>query len=237
MMLTNKLAFIQLSSVSHTQVLADMTFLDNYGFMLDAVTLANFLGFLALVSYILTLLPTIFKVVFPNTKKTELLKKLFKYRRHIGVASFWFTLGHAYLLVLKTNFDFFDLETYLQYYTGITSFFIFTILTITSNDWSIKKLGAKSWKRLHQLTYLAMFLLLLHIWLIMSGDWSYLTPVGLLGMTVIIVLFAVRKWIERRDKQQKDKKNSRKISYQSKVSAYFHEHSCNKLRWILYLIY
>lgn len=207
MMLTNKLAFTQLYSISNIQVLADMTFLDTYVFMLDAVTLANFLGYLALVSYILTLLPSILRVVFPNTKKAEFIKWLFKYRRRLGVASFWFTLGHGYLLVLQINFDFFDIETYSQYYTGVLSFVIFTLLAITSNDWSVKNLGSKNWKKLHQLTYLAIFLLLLHIWSNMSGDWSFLTPVGLLGMTGILVLFSIRKWIDRRDKQQKDKKN------------------------------
>lgn len=218
MMLTNKLAFTQLYSISNTKVLADMTFLDTYVFMLDAVTLANFLGYLALVSYILTLLPSILRVVFPNTKKAEFIKWLFKYRRRLGVASFWFTLGHGYLLVLKRNFDFFDLQTYSQYYTGVSSFVIFTLLAITSNDWSIKKLGAKNWKTLHQLTYLAIFLLLFHIWNNMSGDWTFLTPVGLLGMTVIIILFIRRKWVDRRDKQQKDKKNKPKDKLQSKVS-------------------
>lgn len=217
MVLTNKLALTQLHRLFNAQVLADMTFLDTYVFMLDAVTLANFLGYLALFSYILTLLPSILRVVFPNTKKAEFIKWLFKYRRRLGVASFWFTLGHGYLLVLKRNFDFFDIQTYLQYYTGVSSFIIFTLLAITSNDWSIKKIGAKNWKTLHQLTYLAILLLLLHIWSNMSGDWTFLTPVGILGMTVIIVLFIGRKWIERRDKQQKTKKNKPKDKLTFKI--------------------
>ena len=219
MILTTNLAVIQLFSIFSTQLLGDMTFLDTYGLMLDAVPLANFLGYLALVTYILTLLPSILRVVFSNTKKAEFIKWLFKYRRHLGVASFGFTLGHGYFLVLQRNFDFFDIETYLQYYTGVSSFVIFTLLAITSNDWSVKKIGGKNWKKLHQLTYLAIFLLLFHIWNNMSSDWTFLTPVGILGMTVLIVLFTVRKWIERRDKQQKDKKNQPKAKLLSNVSA------------------
>ena len=187
--------------------------------MLDNVTLPNFLGFLALIAYILTLLPTILRVVFPQTKKAKIIQKLFKYRRHIGVASFWFTLGHAFPLVIQRNFDFFDIETYWQYVTGVSSFVIFTLLTITSNDWSVKNLGAKSWKRLHELTYLAMFILILHIWHTMSGDWSYLTPAGILGITGISVLFITRKWIERRDKQQKGKGEKPTAKLPSRVSA------------------
>jgi hypothetical protein len=30
----------------------------------------------------------------------------------------------------------------------------------------------------------------------MFGHWSYLTPIGIIGMTAISVLFVVRKWIE-----------------------------------------
>lgn len=221
MLVTIELAFIQLSSpfTPSTQLLAETTFLDTSRFMLDAVTLANFLGFLALVSYILTLLPTILRVVFPNTKKAEIIKSLFKYRRHIGIAAFCFTLGHGYLLVLKRNFDFFDLETYSRYFTGVSSFVIFTALAVTSNDWSVKKLGVTNWRTLHQSTYLAMFLLILHIWLVMSGDWSYVTPIGILGMTAIIVLFTARKWIERKDKQQKSKGRQPKPKSPFKVSA------------------
>lgn len=218
MLLIIELAFTHLSHffISGTQRLADMTSLVTFDLMLNAVLLANFLGFLALVSYILTLLPTILRIVFPNTKKAEIIKLLFKYRRHLGMSSFWLTIGHGYLSVEKRNFDFFDLETYLQYFTGVSSFIIFALLALTSNDWSIKKLGVKTWRKLHQLTYLAMFLLILHIWLIMSGDWSYLTPVGLLAMTVVITLFTSRKWIEHRDKQQKGKGNQSKAKLPAK---------------------
>ena len=175
--------------------------------MLDISPVANYLGFLALISYIITLLPTIIKVVFPRTKKTEILKLLMKYRRQIGIISFLFALGHGILLIRKRNFDFFDIQTYWISVSGVLLLIIFTLLTITSNNWSIKKLK-RNWKKLHELTYLAMFLLVWHVIDKMWGHWSYITPLGIVGITSIIVLFIARKLIEHQNKLSKIKSSN-----------------------------
>ncbi|NEP08595.1 MAG: iron reductase, partial [Okeania sp. SIO4D6] len=70
--------------------------------------------------------------------------------------------------------------------------------------WSIKRMK-KNWKKLHELTYLAMFLLVWHVIDKMWGHWSYLTPLGMIGITTITVLFIVRRCIERRKKLTKTK--------------------------------
>ncbi|NET40988.1 ferric reductase-like transmembrane domain-containing protein [Okeania sp. SIO2B3] len=171
---------------------------------MDTAPVANYLGFLALICYVITLLPSILRIVFPSTKKTEFPKILLKYRRQIGVIAFLFAFGHGILLVSKRNFDFFDIQTYWIYIQGVVTFIIFTLLTITSNDWSIKRMK-KNWKKLHELTYLAMFLLVWHVIDKMWGHWSYLTPLGIIGITGITVLFIVRRWIERRKKLTKTK--------------------------------
>jgi len=171
---------------------------------LDTSPLANYLGFCALVCYIVTLLPTILRIVFPRTKKTGLPRLLLKYRRQIGVTAFLFALVHGLLLVNKRNFDFFDIQTYWIYLQGVATFIIFTLLTITSNNWSVKKMK-KNWKKLHELTYLAMFLLVWHVISKMWGHWSYLTPLAILGIIGITFLFITRKFIERRNKLAKTK--------------------------------
>ena len=150
-------------------------------FVLDSFPLPNFLGFLALVSYIVTLLPTIIRIVFPKTKETGIPKWLLKRRRLIGVIAFFLALAHGYLLVEKRQLDFSDPKTFWVYVQGISTFTIFTILAITSNNWSVKKLK-KNWKQLHKLTYLAMFLLTWHIWDKMAGHWTYLTPIGIVSI-------------------------------------------------------
>jgi methionine sulfoxide reductase heme-binding subunit len=170
--------------------------------IIDTASSANILGFFALINYIATLLPTSLRTVFPQTQRTDIPKWLLKHRRTIGILAFFFALAHGFLLVKKRNFDVLDLKTYWIYFQGVVTFTIFTLLAITSNDWSVKRLK-KNWKRLHQLTYLAMFLLTWHIWDKMSGKWTYLTPIGIVTITGITVLFLVRLWIEHRKKQQK----------------------------------
>jgi sulfoxide reductase heme-binding subunit YedZ len=169
---------------------------------MDKPTLANTLGFVSLASYVVTLLPTILRILFPRTKETGIPKSLLKRRRLIGIIAFFLALGHGFLMVKKRNFDFFDLKTFWIYFQGITTLTIFTLLTVTSNDWSVKKLK-KNWKQLHKLTYLAMFLLTWHLWDKMSGHWTYLTPIGIVAITGITALFLIRLWTEHQGKQQK----------------------------------
>ena len=163
--------------------------------------LANWLGCLAVFSYILTLLPTSLKVVFPSLKKAKLSAQLLKNRRQLGILSFLLGVGHAWLLIVKRNFDFFDLTTYRVYVHGSVTFMIFTVLAVTSNDWCVKKMKPKNWRQLHQLTYLAMFLLFWHINDKMSGNWSFMTPVVVIGMAAIIILFSRRYFLEWKSKK------------------------------------
>ena len=129
---------------------------------------------------------------------------LLKYRRQIGVIAFFFALAHALLLVNKRNFDFFDIQTYWIYIQGVATFIIFTLLAITSNNWSVKTMK-KSWKKLHELTYLAMFLLIWHVIDKMWGHWRDITLLGMLGITGITLLFILRKFMERRNKLARTK--------------------------------
>ncbi len=177
---------------------------------MDMPMLANVLGFLALFAYLITLLPTILRIVFPRMIETGIPQWLLKHRRFIGILAFLLALIHGFLLSEKRNLDFLDLKTYLIYIQGISTFIIFTVLAITSNGWSIKKLK-KNWKKLHQITYLLMFGLTWHIWDKMYGHWTYLTPIGLVTLTGITALFLIRLWIERHSKQQKNKKLSQVI--------------------------
>lgn len=168
----------------------------------DPTPLPNILGCLALASYIVTLLPTILRIVFPQTKGTGVPQWLLKRRRIIGIIAFCFALAHGCLFIEKRNIDFADPKTFLIYFQGITTLTIFTILAITSNDWSVKKLK-KNWKQLHKLTYIAMFLLTWHIWDKMKGHWTHLTPIVTVAITGVSALFLLRLWIERKNQPQK----------------------------------
>lgn len=154
--------------------------------------LANILGFLALLCYIATLIPSIIKAVFPNTKKNKFLVWLLKYRRHLGVAAFCFGLNHGALLIIKLQLNFLDWHTWIKYCQGVSTLLIFTILASTSHDEAVKQLKTR-WKKLHQLTYLTIFILPWHILDKMAGHWTYLTPVGVLLTVAIAILFMIRQ--------------------------------------------
>ncbi|MEG4067093.1 ferric reductase-like transmembrane domain-containing protein [Microcoleus sp. Pol11C2] len=182
---------------------------------LDTFSQPSLLGFAALTAYILTLLPTNLIIVFPLTKKTGFPQLLLKYRRFIGLLSFFLAVAHGFLFFKQRNFDVFDIKTYFVYFQGVATFIIFTLLAITSNDWSVKRIK-KNWKKLQRLTYLAMFLVTWHIWDKMAEHWTYLTPVGIAAITAIIVLFLCRTWIQCQSRQQKHQQTPDKITVLNK---------------------
>ncbi|MBW4563256.1 MAG: iron reductase [Mojavia pulchra JT2-VF2] len=118
--------------------------------------LANLLGLFALLAYIATLVPSIYKTVFPLFKNSKSMMFLLKKRRYIGISAFYFGSNYGLLMLIQKNINLLDPLTYLEYFQGISILFIFTILAITSNDWSVKTLK-HNWKTIHQLTYLVVF--------------------------------------------------------------------------------
>lgn len=174
---------------------------------LDPFCQASLLGFLAVVAYFITLLPTNLITVFPQTKKTKIPQWIFKNRRWIGLLAFFLAFGHGFIFVQKRNFDFRDIKTYWIYFQGISTFIIFTLLAITSNDWSVKRLK-KNWKKLQQLTYLAMFILTWHIADKMIAKWTYLTPIAIGSMGLVIILFIGRMFVQVQKRNKKAIKES-----------------------------
>ncbi len=164
---------------------------------LSPAPLANALGFVSLLAYIATLMPSMFRTVFPATKGSKVLVWLLKHRRYVGVTAFGLGLDHGIILIIQRKLSLLDPYTYVEYFQGVSILVIFTLLAITSNDWSIKKLK-NNWKNLQKLTYLVVFLLPWHILGKMSGHWSYLTPFAVLLSTGLAILFIQRKWIELR---------------------------------------
>lgn len=165
----------------------------------DVPALGNLLGFLALATYVGTLLPTTLRIVAPTLKTSYGVRFLLINRRPLGIVSFLFAVGHAYCVIRKRNFDFGALDTYIASAEGTAMLIIFTLLAVTSNDWSVKRLK-RHWKQLHTLTYLAMFLLIWHLTSKMTGQWTWITPFSLGAMVTISLLFLVRKGREAQPK-------------------------------------
>lgn len=169
-------------------------------FLMPYIDYANIIGFLSLIYYSLTIIPTMIKTIFPNLyKQQSIWKSLLKNRRYTGVAAFCFACNHGALLIWTRSLNLLDFNTWITYFQGLSSIIIFTILAITSNDESVRKLKV-TWKKIHNLTYLCLFILPWHILGKMSGHWTFITPFAVILSISLCLLFVVRKIIEFKKK-------------------------------------
>ncbi len=95
------------------------------------------------------------------------LRWLQKRRRYVGVASFGYGLLHTIFYIRQTGdagLIFLDLEE-ISLATGWIAFITLLALAVTSNDFSVRRLG-RLWKRVQMAAYLAALFTLLHWWFI-----------------------------------------------------------------------
>lgn len=98
---------------------------------------------------------------------------LVKFRRAIGLVAFFFALLHFLVwLVLDVQIlsqIWADILKRPYITVGFVGFLILIPLAMTSNNLSIRKLGPKRWRRLHQLSYLAAILAVVHFLMLAKG--------------------------------------------------------------------
>ena len=116
---------------------------------------------------------------------------LIKFRRSIGVLAFTYVALHLLVwLVLDVGIlsqIWADILKRPYITIGMVGFVVMIPLAVTSNNWSVKRLGGK-WRRLHQLTYVAAALGGVHFIMIVKG--IQLEP--LIYMVIILALLAYR---------------------------------------------
>ncbi len=122
---------------------------------------------------------------------------LVKHRRALGLGAFFYGLIHliAYSLFDKE----FDTALILEdiakrpfILLGFLGLVLMVPLAITSTNRMIQKMGAKKWRRLHQLSYVVAILVAIHFWLIVKSDYFY--P-GLFAV-IFAVLLASRIYVK-----------------------------------------
>ncbi len=118
---------------------------------------------------------------------------LIKYRRAIGLLAFFFVLAHLLTwLVLDIQLLWGQIWADLlkrPYITiGMGGLMLLLPLAVTSNNLSLRRMGAAAWRRLHKLTYGAVLLGALHYVMLVKG-WQ-LTPI--IYLLVILALLALR---------------------------------------------
>lgn len=147
-------------------------------------TFEQLLGELALQMLIATLAVTPLRT-FTNVN-------LVKFRRAMGLLVFYYVACHLLVwLVLDVQaLDRIWADIVKRPYItiGMLAFALLVPLAATSNNWSIRKLGPKGWKRLHQLGYAAAVLGGVHF-VMLAKTWQ-VQPLAYLA--VILLLLAAR---------------------------------------------
>lgn len=124
---------------------------------------------------------------------------LLRFRRAIGVLAFAFVLMHFLIwLLLDLQLNWRQIGTDLTkrpfIILGFAAFLLLIPLAVTSNNWSVRRLGGAAWRRLHWLTYPAAVLGALHyLWLVRAWPVEPMIHLGL-----VLGLLALRFWWRRR---------------------------------------
>ncbi|MFV2053806.1 protein-methionine-sulfoxide reductase heme-binding subunit MsrQ [Aliiroseovarius sp. YM-037] len=116
-----------------------------------------------------------------------------KFRRPIGVVAFFYILAHllVWLLLdiqLLWGQIWADILKRPYITIGMAGFLLLLPLALTSNNWSVRKLGPVKWRKLHRLTYLAIPIGAIHFVMVVKG-WQ-VEP--FIYLAVVLALLALR---------------------------------------------
>ncbi|SPH23871.1 Protein-methionine-sulfoxide reductase heme-binding subunit MsrQ [Defluviimonas aquaemixtae] len=115
---------------------------------------------------------------------------LIKYRRAIGVLAFSYVFLHFLTWIvldmgLLVDQALKDIVKRPYITIGMAAMVLMLPLALTSNNWSVRKLGAQRWNKWHKLTYPAAILAALHyVWLVKV--WP-VEPFLYLGATLLLL--------------------------------------------------
>ncbi|HSW90163.1 MAG TPA: ferric reductase-like transmembrane domain-containing protein [Patescibacteria group bacterium] len=173
----NKATFIRLFQIVYVLLALTVT-LFAYSFsvkneiFLFILNLGNKFGELALLMLIAVLLPGIFgRFRFRH----PLITIGIMFRRYMGILAFMFGFTHASIEFFVPTIltggslipsDFFEIF-------GLITLLLLFPLFLTSNDFSVKRLG-KNWKTLHKLVYVIIWVIMLHVAFQLKGTWTLL---------------------------------------------------------------
>lgn len=143
----------------------------------------NQLGLLALIFLVASLAATPLKALLGLTWPLRI-------RRMLGLFAFFYAALHflTYLLLDRLG----DLSTLLEdvvkrpfITVGLLALLLMLPLAVTSTDRMVKRLGFARWKRLHQLTYLAALLAVMHFVWRVKKDLTEPLAYGLLVLALL----------------------------------------------------
>lgn len=128
-------------------------------------------GEMALYYFLLNLLIGISLSI--SYKFPSILRFLPQNRRYLGVVNFIYLIFHLLLYLTMENFEkraFTQMLTKTYLIFASLAWLILFSLALSSNNFSVRTMGAKKWKNLHRLIYLAAVFITLHVLLIEKTD-------------------------------------------------------------------
>ena len=155
-----------------------------------AKTIEHWFGELALQFYIATMSISVLRNHFRL--------KLIKFRRPLGLLTFFYVVLHLFAWVLL-DMQLFWSEMWADilkrpYITiGMVAFVLLIPLAITSNNASIRKLGPIAWQKLHMLTYPAFLLGAVHF-VMVQKVWLSEALVYLVIVVALLLFRSRRIW-------------------------------------------
>jgi sulfoxide reductase heme-binding subunit YedZ len=135
----------------------------------------NPIEFVTRTTGVLTLLFLLITLAVTPLRKLLGLQWLIKHRRMLGLFAFFYGFLHLITYVWFDKFFAFgeivkDVGTRRFILVGMASFLALIPLAVTSTNKMIKRLGGKTWNRIHKLTYLAAIGGVIHYWMIVKSD-------------------------------------------------------------------
>jgi len=136
---------------------------------------ANPTEFLTRTTGMLTLIFLIVSLAVTPLRRVTGANWIVKFRRMLGLFAFIYGTLH---LITYVSFDrFFNLKSVPAdilkrpfIAIGMTAFVLMIPLAITSTNEMVKRLGGKTWSRLHRVVYLAGVAGVLHYWMLVKSD-------------------------------------------------------------------
>ena len=159
-------------------------------------------GVLALIFVLITLSVTPLRKLFG-------WNSLIKYRRMLGLYSFFYALIH---LITYSIFDkSLDVAAILGdvwqrpfIAVGMLAFSMLVPLAVTSTNGWVKRIGGKRWALLHKLSYVIAILGVIHFWMIVKSDVFYPAVFGLVVAALLGYRIAAKLWGLSPGKTKKD---------------------------------
>jgi sulfoxide reductase heme-binding subunit YedZ len=145
---------------------------------------------------------TISLAITPVRRLIRPLSWIGPWRKLIGLFAFFYACLHlsAYVALyagfnVQTMID--DIAKRRFITMGVLAWLLLLPLALTSTNWSIRKLGGKRWKRLHQLVYVAAVCGVIHYWWQVKP--GVLAPLGITVILAVLLLARpVLEWVQDR---------------------------------------